>query len=142
MVLALVVYSMVILFLVATYDFEGLELDKKVKNKWAVLLFGAGISLLITLFFAMFSLSESLPKIAKKIQEQKIAMRNENVATTTASSSGAITVAEINQKKRARLKDRLLDSFLFKRSSDVILIIVAASTALLLATNRSAKNNS
>lgn len=142
MVLALVVYSMVILFLVASYDFEGVAADKVVKNKWTILFFGAGISLLLALFFAMFFLSESLPKIAKKIHEQKVVTRDENVATAASSASGAITVAEINQKKRARLKDKLSDSFLFKRSSDVILIIVAASTTLLLATNRTAKNKS
>ena len=49
---------------------------------------------------------------------------------------------ELNEKKRARLKDKLSDNFLLKRSSDVILIIVAVSTSLLLLGNKKTEKNS
>ncbi len=49
---------------------------------------------------------------------------------------------EINERKRARLKDKLSDNFLLKRSSDVILIIVAVSTGMLLLTNKKTEANS
>jgi hypothetical protein len=49
---------------------------------------------------------------------------------------------EMNEKKRARLKDKLSDNFLLKRSSDVILIIVAVSTSLLLLNGKKIEKNS
>ena len=48
----------------------------------------------------------------------------------------------MNDHKRARLKDKLSDNFLLKRSSDVILIIVAVSTSLLLLGAKKTENNS
>ena len=50
--------------------------------------------------------------------------------------------SEINERNQGRLKDKLADNFLLKRSSDVILIIVAISTSLLLMAGKKIENNS
>ncbi len=48
---------------------------------------------------------------------------------------------EINEKKKARLKDKLADNFLLKRSSDLIVIIVSISSISLLLSRKKITEN-
>jgi hypothetical protein len=49
---------------------------------------------------------------------------------------------EKNERKRAKLKDKLSDNVILKRTSDIILIIVASLTALLILSNKKTNQTS
>jgi D-alanyl-lipoteichoic acid acyltransferase DltB (MBOAT superfamily) len=165
-VLALIIYSMVILFLVSNYNSINLS-DKqpsKKKDLQRFLIFAPPVFLIIALaFFAIFSLTKNISEISKIAQEEKT-LRQENVLKNPMilpNHAAHIAVKkfylgkkfkdewpnktyvdiEINERKKARLKDKLSDNFLLKRSSDVILLIVATSSSLLLLSSKKAKNN-
>ncbi len=156
-VLALIVYSMVILFLVSNYNpiyLLGNEANK-IKSRRQLFFFIAAIIVVISVtFFALFSVAKNIEKISEIIVEKKIIKQEEVLKNPMILPQHPVHIAvkkfyfgkkfeeewsdktyielEMNERKRARLKDKLSDNFLLKRSSDVILIIVAMSTSLLL----------
>ena len=156
-VLALIIYSMVVLFLISNYDQSDQKDDKtnKIKDWRLVMLFKASVGIIVILFFiSLFSVTKNITKISEIINEKKFNRQNETMLNPMLLPSHEVHIAvkkfylgkkfednwsdkvsaelEMNEKKRARLKDTLSDNFLLKRSSDVILIIVAVSTSLLL----------
>ena len=167
-VLALIAYSMMILFLISNYDPTYLA-ERKVNPYRRKIFF----ILVIPLFFTIISLSvlfviKNIPNISTYVGEAKLHQQNkflDDTSTDPLDSTSDISnilvresdrekkikieqinemrsKLEINEKKRARLKDELSDNFLFKRYSDVILIIASISTSLLLLANKSVEKNS
>jgi len=156
-VLALIVYSMVILFLISNYSaiyFSDSE-DEKGGSLWRKYCSNAAIFLIIAIaFFSIFVTAKNIPKISELMREKKMAKQSEVIENPMILPSHPVHIAvksfylgknfeddwsdkiyaslEMNERKRARLKDKLSDNFLLKRSSDVILIIVAVSTGMLL----------
>lgn len=169
-VLALVAYSMVLLFLISNHNhiFSNNSQSHAVKDRKRVLIFSTLITLSVVIIFsALFLVVKSVPKISKVISDKKFEKQNEILMNPMILPSHPVHIAvrkfylgkkmesdgndwvdklqaqsEINEKKQARLKDKLADNFLLKRSSDVILIIVAISTSLLLLGARKNENNS
>jgi hypothetical protein len=166
-VLALIIFSMVILFLVSNYNPIYLAEPETFKNKHLRLFifFIPTVSVIIVMvFIALFSVTKNLPQISKIISDKHLTNQNEILQNPMLLPSHAVHIAvkkfylgkkfednwsektyvelEMNDKKRARLKDRLSDNFLLKRSSDVILIIVAISASLLLLSTKKTENNS
>jgi hypothetical protein len=157
---------MVILFLVSNYHSIHLNENQpnKKKNLRRLLIFAPAVFLItISAFFAIFSLTKNISEIAKIVEEEKN-LKQENVLKNPMilpNHAAHIAVKkfylgkkfddewskktyadfEINERKKARLKDKLSDNFLLKRSSDVILIIVAISSSLLLLSTKKAENN-
>jgi len=164
-VLALVVYSMVILFLISNYSLEELIDEKELKFRRSFSFIAVaflGFFLLSGIFYSVFLIAENVTKISEKVREEKFSKQGEIFKNPMILPSHPVHIAvkrfylgkkfeddwlsketaslAMNQKKRARLKDKLSDNFLFKRSSDVILIIVAISTSLLLLSRKKVKN--
>ncbi len=148
---------MVILFLISNYDFtsSSSNIALKIKGWKRRVVFYIFSSLgVLMIFLAMFLIAKNLAPISYLIQEKKINLQNEIVINpmilpshpahivvkkfylgknSDLEKSDEVTVElEVNERKIARLKDSLLDNFLLKRSSDMILIIVAISSILLL----------
>lgn len=157
LVLSLIIYSMVILFLISNYDFtsSSSNIALKIKGWKRRVVFYIFSSLgVLMIFLTMFLIAKNLAPISYLIQEKKINLQNEIVINpmilpshpahiavkkfylgknSDLEKSDEVTVElEVNERKIARLKDSLLDNFLLKRSSDMILIIVAISSILLL----------
>jgi hypothetical protein len=119
---------------------------------------------ILVIFCAVFLITKSIPDISNVIHEKEAEKQNEIIRNPMILPSYAVHIAvkkfylgkkfeddwsdktyaeiELNEKKRARLKDKLSDNFLLKRSSDVILIIVAVSTSLLLLGSKKTEKNS
>jgi hypothetical protein len=159
-VLALIVYSMVILFLISNEDLAHKKVPAYEIASYKVTL--AKISLaaifFLVIFSTTFSLVKNLDKFTKISLEKKSDLQNEIIINQVKSRSHSVHIAvkkfylektspnnsldkieskfEHNEKKLARVKDKLLDNFLFKRSSDMIVIIVAISSILLLLSNK------
>lgn len=156
-VLALIIFSMVILFLVSNYNPIYLANAEVPKFKFPLLRVFIAPFVVITVavvFVAIFSITKNLPGISKIIVDRQVEKQEEVLQNPMILPSHPVHIAvkkfylgkkfedswsdktyvelEMNDRKRARLKDRLSDNFLLKRSSDVILIIVAISTSLLL----------
>ena len=158
---------MVILFLISNYNPIYLTDDQNNKIKeshlslFMVPVISAGI---LVIFCAVFLITKSIPDISNVIHEKEAEKQNEIIRNPMILPSYAVHIAvkkfylgkkfeddwsdktyaeiELNEKKRARLKDKLSDNFLLKRSSDVILIIVAVSTSLLLLGSKKTEKNS
>ena len=173
-VLALIIYSMVILFLVSNYNSINLNQNQPSKKKdlrkilifppvvFPSVVFLPVVFLIVaSVFFAIFSLTKNISEISKIIAEEKN-LKQENVLKNPMIlynhgvhiavkkfylgkkfedewSNKTYADLEINERKKARLKDKLSDNFLLKRSSDVILIIVAISSSLLLLSTKKAE---
>jgi len=156
-VLTLIIYSMVILFLISNYNpiYSNAENSSKFKfSRQKLTLFSSVFLALSTIFFLLFFLTKNLSPIANSVHDKKFIKQNEALSNPMILPSHPVHIAvkkfyldkdfednwsdktyvalEVNERKRARLKDKLSDNFLFKRSSDVILLIVAVSTSLLL----------
>ncbi len=156
--LALVIYVMVILFLIANYSATIIDEGKaEIVNSLASLrYFALGICILfIIIFSAIFILVKNIAPIASSINDKKYIRQNEIVENSIVSKTHPAhevvkkfyfgkkindgwyddfySNAPVNQIKLARLKDKLADNFLFKHFSDMILIIAGASAILLLA---------
>jgi hypothetical protein len=156
-VLALIIYSMVILFLISNYVaiFSVDEVASKIKARWQKYFsYFAVFSIVMIAFLVIFFIAKDISKVSDLIRDKKIAKQSEAVENPMVLPSHAVHIAvksfylgknfqkdwsdktyeklEINERKKARLKDKLSDNFLLKRSSDVILIIVAATTVMLL----------
>ena len=156
-VLALIIFSMVILFLVSNYNpiyLVGSE-TTKIKRSQLVFFFIPMVCLVLaTIFVSLFLVTTNLTKISHIVNDKQVTKQNEILQNPMILPSHPVHIAvkkfylgkkfegewsdknyvalEINEHKKARLKDKLSDNFLLKRSSDVILIIVAVSTSLLL----------
>jgi hypothetical protein len=166
-VLALIVYSMVILFLISNYNPTEKKITKNhaIKNYFSSSFFISVIFFaVLTIFLSLFFIAKNVAQIADGIQNKKFNKQNEIMQNPMILPSHPAHIAvkkfylgkkfeeewsdktyaelEMNERKRARLKDKLSDNFLLKRSSDVILIIVAVSTSLLLLTNKKIEVNS
>lgn len=165
-VLALIVYSMVILFLISNYnptEKKGAK-SRAIKNYFASSFFISVIFFtVLTIFLSLFFIAKNVAQIADAVQNKKFNKQNEIMQNPMILPSHPVHIAvkkfylgkkfeeewsdktyaelEMNERKRARLKDKLSDNFLLKRSSDVILIIVAVSTSLLLLTNKKTEVN-
>ena len=150
-VLGLIIYSMVTLFLVSNYSpihLDGEELkDKNLRVK--ILKIFTACSIVFIVFILTFWIAKNISLVTKTVTEKKIEIRQleikpsvpQHVAETklllSKKPQGEWIKEEphsavITNSKRERLSRSLKDNFLFKRSSDIILIIVAFSVILML----------
>lgn len=170
-VLSLVAYSMVILFLISNYNPIFLEEIDVIEEKYSrFFTISSLLVAAFVIFFLLFGMIKNTAEIAQAVQDKKFEKQNEIMSNPMILPSHAVHIAvkkfylgksfineemrsdelldkaqivfEINQTKKARLKDKLSDNFLLKRSSDVIVIIVAIITSILLLSKREIKINS
>lgn len=164
LIVILAIYSMVVLFLVCRHDSIILEEEKKSRFKKISLHFFVALVVLV-IFFSVFWVTNNIVRISNFVEGQKIERRNKELFGSFRTSSSHIIIDEnrgivpkkktlkiekrselvnkrdtqeafnLNARQRARLKDRLSDSFLLKRFSDFILIITALLTLSLLHSN-------
>lgn len=165
-VLALIVYSMVILFLISNYNPIYLVNKEEVKTKHSkisLLIFSLMGLAFVSVFLGLFLITKNIPEITEIVYDKKSTKQVEVIKNPMILPSHPAHIAvkkfylgkkfednwsdkadndlEMNEKKKARLKDKLSDNFLLKRSSDVILIIVAISTSLLLLGSKKTETN-
>lgn len=168
-VLALVAYSMVLLYLISNNNPIFSQAERIVLNfrdKIFLLKFIATGLLVLVIASAMFVIAKNVSEISQKVADKRSDREVEIMMNPMLLPSHPVHIsvrkfylgkkmtsdgdewgdkvqarAEINEKKQAKLKDKLADNFLLKRSSDVILIIVAVSTSLLLLGARKIENN-
>lgn len=164
--LALIVYSMMILFLISNYNPIYLLEDEsnEINYSLASLPFlAAVISVFLIIFLSLFFIAKNTTEISDFLRDRKFVKQDEIMKNPMILPSHPVHIAvktfylgqkfeddwsdktyvelEMNERKRARLKDKLSDNFLLKRSSDVILIIVAVTTSLLLLTRKKIEVN-
>ena len=122
-VLTLIAYLMVVLFLITTYDRAQKISDKPLQIKPSgYVKFFAGL-----IFFIIFSCMLYLAN------GTFYSMKNIRNSQEIQTQSGPEPLPlDISERKKIRLKKKLNDNFLLKRSSDMILIIVATSSIILL----------
>lgn len=138
-VLALVVYSMVILFLISNYNPIYLTKNEE-KAKPSLEAISMIILISLAVFFASFSIIKNMPKIVDNIKNNQVKLvASEEITLEEGDENKNIT---INEGKKTRLHNKLLENSLFKRSSDVILIITIIISALLLLSPKKIKSNS
>ena len=156
-VLALIVYSMVILFLISNYNPIYLVGDEMIKiNGWRqkAVVFSSVAIIFAVVFLAIFLVVKKMDGVSEIVNQKMIAKQEKIFAKPMLLPSHPVHIAvkkfyfgkkfddqwignasgenEVSQRKKAQLKDKLSDNFLLKRSSDVILLIVAATTSILL----------
>jgi len=153
--LALIVYSMVILFLISNYDEFDFGEKNKTPRRHLMIIF---LPLIFVAFTTFFAVVKNIARFSEIVAEKKMSLQEEVMLNPMILPSHPAHIAvkqfyfgkkfeddlsdkvsialENNDRKRARLKDKLSDNFLLKRSSDVILIIVAVSSGLLLMSNK------
>lgn len=126
-VLMMIAYLMIVLFLITNYDstkkISGKPLQIKPYNYIKIF---AGFVFFIT-FSCLLYLTNSAFYSMKNIrhnQESQIQLEPTPLSD------------DIMERKKIRLKKKLSENFLLKRSSDVILVIVAASSIILLLQRR------
>jgi len=156
-VLALIVYSMVILFLISNYNpiYLAGEEPLNIKNKKRlVAFFLMMIVIVVAVFLSLFLVVRTIFSVSEVVNEKKLAKQERVIERPMLLPSHPVHIAvkkfylgkkfddqwvdesdneiAINQRKKAQLKDKLSDNFLLKRSSDVIILIVAVTTSMLL----------
>ena len=139
-VLALVVYSMVILFLISNYNPIYLTKNEE-KIKPSIEVISMVILISLAVFFSSFSIIKNMPKIVENIKNNqitKLAVSQEIILKEDSENENMA----INEGRKTRLHNKLLENSLFKRSSDVILIITIIISALLLLSPKKIKSNS
>ena len=168
-VLALVAYSMVVLFLISNHSTIFVKDPERSQQQSLLKIFFSTISIasiVLIVFVALFLVAKNVAEIANLVDDQKIETQDilsENPLVSTNHPvhqeiekyylgkkledqevwlNKSQSEFEINEKKWTRLKEKLSDNFLLKRSSDVILIIVAVSTTLLLLSRKKPEINS
>jgi hypothetical protein len=104
-----------------------------------------------------------MPEISSIIQQKRLDRKNELIVNPLILPSHPVHIAvkkfylgkkfndnnsdsvaiaiEKNEKKRAKLKEKLADNVILKRTSDIILIIVASLTALLILSSKKTNQN-
>lgn len=131
LVLTLILYLMAVLFLITNYHNSQKPQTTYVKLARTKLIIPALIAL--SAFFIIFSITK-ISYNALDLQRQ-LRLEQQIHEETPAQVFDAQTL------KRNRMKKKLNDNFLLKRSSDVLLLIVAVSSAvLLLRSNNRAMN--
>jgi len=160
-VLVITIYSMTVLFLISdnksfyVESKEAIETNNffKLKLPFLLLIFGT--------ILAVILIAIKIPDINKIISQKKINRDNEMVINPLILPSHPVHIAvkkfylgkkfddnfsdsisvalEKNEKKRAKLKDKLQDNIFLKSSSNIILIIVASLTALLILSSNKTK---
>ncbi|MFM8185589.1 MAG: hypothetical protein ACKN9I_01515 [Alphaproteobacteria bacterium] len=160
-VLVITIYSMTVLFLISDNKSFYVELKEaietnnffKLKLPFLLLIFGT--------ILAVILIAIKIPDINKIISQKKINRDNEMVINPLILPSHPVHIAvkkfylgkkfddnfsdsisvalEKNEKKRAKLKDKLQDNIFLKSSSNIILIIVASLTALLILSSNKTK---
>ncbi len=169
LVLALVAYSMVLLFLISNHNpifFNDSDKSQKPRSRWSLLFVPLIFAAFALIFLALFIVTKNVQTISQAISDKRIEKQTEALLNPMILPSHPVHIgvrkfylgkkmesdgnnwvdkvqvrSEINDRKQARLKDKLADNFLLKRSSDVILIIVAISTSLLLLGARKTEDN-
>ncbi len=158
-VLALIIYSMVALFLISNYNSAYLTFDRTSRtnllHKFSLPLISVASAIILVIFFSLTLVTKNVTQISEALREKKSSKQNEVMQNPMILPSHPVHIAvkkfylgkkfeedewsdktlvalELSERKKARLKDRLSDNFLFKRSSDAILIIVAVTSSLLL----------
>jgi len=160
-VLVISIYSMVILFLISNNKSFLIDLrdEESAPTKKNLIKFHGpvGITILGTAICILL-IAISMPEISSIIQQKKIDRKNElsvnplilpshpaHIAVKkfylgkkfNDNNSDNVAIAlEKNERKRAKLKDKLSDNVILKRTSDIILIIVASLTALLILSSK------
>jgi hypothetical protein len=115
--LSLILYSMVILFLISNYGTITVNDEDSGESRRHIFFNGV----ICVIAAAVFLLLINVVKNVGDSRKSPVFMQEQGTK-----------ISDYNSMKKARMRDKLLDNFLLKRSSDVILIIVAASTTLLL----------
>ena len=148
-ILALIIYSMVVLFLISNYN--SISSNENQTNKINiparkiifVPIFTAAI---LIIFLSLFFVTKNISQVSEKLRDMTFDKENIMTATPLAESTypaddnikkddlpnKIYSSPQINNAKKARLKDKLSENFLLKRSSDMILLIVAVSSSLLI----------
>lgn len=163
-VLALIVYSMVILFLISNYNPIYLAKKENIEfRKLSITTILASITVILS-FVSIFFIAQNIAQISESVQVKRTVKEERifNNPIISASHPAHIAVKknylgkkfedkwsnkttptkiEISKAKRSRIKEGLSDNFLLKRSSDVILIIVAISASLLLLGTKTKSNS-
>lgn len=166
-VLVISIYSMVILFLISNNKSFLIDLrdEESAPTKKNLIKFHGpiGITILGTTICILL-IAISMPEISSIIQQKKIDRKNELSVNPLILPSHPVHIAvkkfylgkkfndnnsdnvaialEKNERKRAKLKDKLSDNIILKRTSDIILIIVASLTALLILSNKKTNQTS
>lgn len=153
------VYLAVVLFLVFNCDafiLEELQKSKIQKIRHAFFVVPALVFAVLITFFSTFWITKNISEISRFVEEKKIEIKNKELFGSLKTPSDEITIDEakgiaprpiavadnqpyktqdefnMNMRRRVRLKDQLSDSFLLKRSSDLILFIMVLSVFPLL----------
>jgi len=124
-VLTLIAYLMGVLFLITNYS-EKLKKEKigGAKKPFSYLKIIAAFTIIFTVFLSSFYLAKTSLLNTSNLTESKPYWQAQNNSSSQD--------FDISAYKKNRLKKKLNENFLLKRSSDVILIIVALSSILLL----------
>lgn len=160
-VLVITIYSMTVLFLIS--DNKSFYVDLK-ENLEKTNFFKLKFPLFLLIFgtiLAVILIAIKIPEVNKIISQKKINRDNEMVINPLILPSHPVHIAvkkfylgkkfdnnysdsisvalEKNERKRAKLKDKLQDNIFLKSSSNIILIIVASITALLILSSNKSK---
>ncbi|MFZ9181577.1 MAG: hypothetical protein ACO201_06915 [Rickettsiales bacterium] len=160
-VLVITIYSMTVLFLIS--DNKSFYIDLK-ENLEKTNFFKLKFPLFLLIFgtiLAVILIAIKIPEVNKIISQKKINRDNEMVINPLILPSHPVHIAvkkfylgkkfdnnysdsisvalEKNERKRAKLKDKLQDNIFLKSSSNIILIIVASITALLILSSNKSK---
>lgn len=116
--LAIVIYSMTILFVISNFGLIKVE-NVDSRKVWQRYLSGA-----LVISFTLMIFISSLILISKVVEA-------ENSATESYSqiSKDPVTFSEM---KKAKMRDKIASSFLFKHSSDVMILIASAISLSLI----------
>lgn len=156
-VLGLILYSMVTLFLISNYDrilFEEGRLQESLYSYKSIFKILSLAIIVVGIFVVSFSVVKNIPKISEFVHEENLVRQEEFIKNPMILPSHPAHIAvkkfylgkkindawsdkgydslALSERKRVILKDKLQDTFLLKRSSDMILIVVAIGSCLLL----------
>lgn len=122
-VLTLIAYLMTVLFLITKYDTLPKINDEPLQIKTSFYIKICAGFVFFMAFFAMLYLANSAVYSMKNIR---------NSQELQAQPSLTPISLELSERKKIRLKKKLSENFLLKRSSDIILIIIATTSISLL----------
>lgn len=155
-ILALIIYSMVILFLISNYNpiYLGNSHNKKHSLRNIPLQLPIAILITIIAFFGLFFVTKNINPLSKSINKAIIAKEEKSKKNPALSKNypshklvqeryfdkiakskiliNNNNTTKIDPIKMRVLKEKLQDNFLLKRSSDIILIICAITAILLV----------
>ena len=122
-VLTLIAYLMTVLFLITKYDTikKNDDAPLQIKPSLYIKIFAGFVFFMV--FSSMLYLTNSAFYSMKNIRNNQEAQIHLNPTPLS---------SEPSERKKIRLKKKLSENFLLKRSSDVILIIIATTSIILL----------